>query len=103
LFLVLLVAYSIASSTDPVAAMAWLYFGAIDFPVSIGWFLLAAVIDGNEILSRRDASGAYGTLRDIDNFWLPAVYFSTIGSLWWYFLGRTISKTVAAVRKLRGT
>jgi hypothetical protein len=100
---VLFVAYSIVTSTDPAAAMAWLYFAAIDFPVSIGWFLLSVVIDGNELLSRRDASGAYSTLRDIDNFWLPAVYFSTIGSLWWYFLGKIISKTIAAARELRGT
>jgi hypothetical protein len=101
--LVLLMAYSIAFSTDPVAVMAWLYFIAIDFPVSIGWIPISGLIDGNEIIARIDASGNYSTLRDIDNFWLPAMWFATVGSAWWYLIGRIISKTCVAIRETRGT
>ena len=99
----MLMGYSIATSTDPVAAMAWLVFFAVDFPVSVGLVVLNTEVDGNEIISRRDSSGSYSTLRDIDNFWLPALYFASIGSAWWYFVGGWASKALGKVRETIGT
>ncbi|WP_376694010.1 hypothetical protein [Wenzhouxiangella sp. EGI_FJ10409] len=83
--------------------MTWLFLVAIDFPVSVGWLILSNFIDGNEILSRKDASGTYSTLRDIDNFWFPALYFGVIGSAWWYFIGWVLSKTFWAAGEVRDT
>jgi hypothetical protein len=86
LTLVLFIAYAIATSTDPVAVNLWLLFITVDFPVSLGMFPLAHLIDGNAIMSRLDENGEYNIFRDIDNYWFPFIYSGLFGTIWWYFL-----------------
>lgn len=85
---VIFMGYAIANSTDPAAVMAWLIYLTVDFPVSFGMIPLGHLIDGSEVLSRLGSTGNYSIYRDIDNFWLPAVYLGVVGTLWWFYLPR---------------
>lgn len=78
----------IAMSSDGNAVMGWLLFIGVDFPVSLGLVGLSYLIDGSAWLSPLDASDQYSIWRDINNFWLPALYNGLVGSLWWYWLVR---------------
>ncbi|QTL34072.1 hypothetical protein [Pseudoalteromonas viridis] len=89
---VIYIAYLIATSSDSAAVNAWLLFIPMDFPISLGLFPISYLLDGNILLNPRDSNGIHSIFRDINNFWLPAIYFGVVGSLWWYFLPKLIVK-----------
>lgn len=57
--------------------MYWNLFVALDFPVSMGIYLFALVP-----LHSGDTP-----IGDLNNFWVPALYFGIVGTSWWYMLG----------------
>lgn len=81
--------------------MIWLVFMVIDFPVSLGLIGLGHIIDGSALVSRVDSAGDYSTLRDLDNFWFPAVYFGLVGSIWWYSVPMILTTGFRKERQLR--
>ena len=91
---VIFIAYVIAKSTDPVAVNAWLFFIPLDFPISLGWIISGYIFDGNWILSSIDDSGNYNIFRDINNYWLPAIYAGVFGSLWWFYIPILLKKVI---------
>lgn len=82
----------ILASKDPSIINAWFLFLALDFPASLGFISLSYYLDGTLFLNEKDASGTYQLVRDINNFWLPALYFGTVGSYWWYLLPKLLSR-----------
>ncbi len=83
---VIVLAFSIATSSDPVAVNAWLVVLPLDFPVSLGLYHISDYFDGTSILSSKDSLGNYSVIRDLNNFWVPAFYSGILGSYWWYSL-----------------
>jgi len=59
----------------------WIKFLALDFPVSIGVAPLAWLFPASSM----------GPLHDFPNFWWPLAYHGTVGTLWWYVVGRFIA------------
>lgn len=88
---VIFMAATIATSTDPVAVNAWLLFLPLDFPASMGLLPLSYYVDGDFFIRSIDEFGNYSIYRDIDNFWIPAVYFGVFGSMQWYYIPKFIS------------
>ena len=52
------------------------------------------LFDGNWILSSIDDSGNYNIFRDINNYWLPAIYSGVFGSLWWFYIPILLKKVI---------
>ena len=76
----LLVGYVITlilSGNEASWPMYWSIFVALDFPLSLGIYVIGFFVP---------AGGAL-PLNDLANFWVPAIYFSCIGTVWWYFVG----------------
>jgi len=70
------IVYIILSGSESSWPMLWQVFFVIDFPASIGIY----------IFSFFELSGGATPLEDIANFWVPALYFGVIGTVWWYFV-----------------
>ena len=89
---VFVIGYGILNSLDSDAGMLWLVYLLFDFPASLGIIPLSYLIDGTEIISKVDAEGNYQRYRDIKNFWYPALYNGIVGTLWWYYFPKAMSK-----------
>lgn len=98
LLFVVFIAVVIATSTDPVAVNAWLLFIPIDFPISMGLFPIGHVFNGDLLISAVNTEGQYSIFRDIDNFWLQALYFGIFGTLQWYCIPVLLSKFINWLR-----
>ncbi|QYJ78264.1 hypothetical protein [Shewanella acanthi] len=99
---VIFMAYVIATSSDPVAVNAWLLFIPLDFPISLGMFPVSYIFDGNWLLSSIDENGNYNIFRDINNFWVPAIYTGIVGTAWWYYLPILFHKFVLLIKTKKG-
>ena len=66
------------------APILWFFLAALDFPVGLGlgW----------------DALHVAGNYR-WNNELMPLLYFGTVGTLWWFFLGTTGSVLVSVLRR----
>jgi len=95
---VIFMAYVIATSSDPVAVNAWLLFIPLDFPISLGMFPISYVFDGNWLLSSIDANGNYNIFRDINNFWVPAIYTGVVGTIWWFYIPILLNKIMLGIK-----
>ncbi|MDC0603634.1 hypothetical protein OAP14_11570, partial [Aliiglaciecola sp.] len=91
---VIYVGYLIATSSDPVAVNGWLVFMPLDFPISLGMIPLAHVVDYVSSMLIIESNSGYNVLKDVNNFWFPAVYSGVAGSAWWYFLSNWCVKLV---------
>jgi hypothetical protein len=85
--LVALVAVAVANGENPVA---WLVFVVLDFPISLIWLAL------NSLVVTRPAERAITS--DVGKFLLPLGFLATVGTAWWYFLGRRIQSWRASRR-----
>lgn len=65
-------------SADPQASLIWLFFSAVDFPVSLLYFVI-----GNGLSHYFDAVG-YNILAQI--FYAPHLLHGVFGSIWWSIL-----------------
>lgn len=65
----------------------WVWFLALDFPVSLGVMPVTWLVP----------PAAGGPLADVSNFWWPLLYHGLVGTAWWYIVAG------AVVRRFRRT
>lgn len=82
------IVYMILSGSESSWPMIWWVFNIVDFPVSLGIYIFALF----------DFPGGSSPLKDIRNFWVPAVYFGIVGTVWWYFVATNWSKFIKWIR-----
>ena len=91
LALIAYIIFTILSGNESSWPMMWWVFNIVDFPVSLGIYIFA-------LFALFDFPGGPSPLKDISNFWVPAIYFGIVGTAWWYFLATNWSKFIKWIR-----
>jgi hypothetical protein len=82
---VLLTAVGILVGSEPDWPMAWIGFLVLDFPISL---VFAGVNSLSSVTpSQVHLVGGDSPVNDVWNFIVPVLFFSMIGSAWWFLLG----------------
>ena len=89
LALTVFVALAILNVDESDWPMAWIPFLFVDFPVSLIWVGLSAVLPTP---LRIDLVSSYSPLNDVMNYWIPVLFLSLVGTPWWFLVGRWIDK-----------
>lgn len=82
--------YGILTTADPVWPMIWLIVAAFDFPVSLLLFAVEAVIPLPQFSIMHLVADTGSRLNDLNNFWIPFVFYLTAGTALWFVLPRMV-------------
>lgn len=70
----------------------WIWFLALDFPVSLGVLPVAWLVP----------AAGHTPLSDFSNFWWPLAYHGVVGTWWWYVVGWAIARRLGSGRGATG-
>jgi hypothetical protein len=77
----------VEQSTDGQAAMVWIYWVPVDFPISLVYFVLPMGAYSQWLDSISEFSPFLARI-----FYLPHFVHGILGVVWWYFLALVISR-----------
>jgi hypothetical protein len=82
-------AYVVLTTTDRLWPAIWLFAGVLDFPISLlYWLGLDLVIPPAITIAL--VSNPTSRLNSLSNFWIPFLFFLTVGTWWAFMLPRMI-------------
>lgn len=87
----------ILHSGEPDWSMYWVLMWGLDFPASILYFAIGAFLPHFPDVAL--VHNAASPLNDLNNFLVPLIFTSVIGTAWWYFIPRLLVRVSKLIRR----
>lgn len=84
-------------ANEPDWPIYWILVWGLDFPVTILYFVIGAVLPHFPDVAL--VHNAASPLNDLNNFLVPLIFTSTIGTAWWYFVPRLLVRVSKLIRR----